>query len=82
MSCREDLPRIYELLNVHFGNLHWWPAEDQFEMMVGAILTQNTAWKNVEKALSALRKRQLLSPRALSDIAEESLAGIIRPSGC
>jgi endonuclease III related protein len=81
MDFREELLRIYDLLNGHFGDLRWWPAEGPFEVMVGAILTQNAAWKNVEKAITALRKSQLLSLEALSRIDEETLAGIIRPSG-
>jgi len=81
MGCREDLLSIYEILNAHFGDLHWWPADDPFEVMVGAILTQNTAWTNVEKAIAALKERRLLSPGALSRLGEETLAGIIRPSG-
>ncbi len=81
MERRNDLLKIYERLNGHFGDLHWWPAEEPFEVMVGAILTQNTAWTNVEKAIAALKGRRLLSPGALSRIGEEELAGIIRPSG-
>ena len=81
MDCRDDLLRIYDLLNGHFGDLHWWPAEEPFEVMVGAILTQNTAWTNVEKAIAALKGKRLLSPAALFRIAEETLAAIIRPSG-
>jgi endonuclease-3 related protein len=80
-SCRSDLLRIYDLLNGHFGNLHWWPAEGPFEVMVGAILTQNTAWTNVEKAILALKEKRLLSPETIDHIDEETLAGIIRPSG-
>jgi endonuclease-3 related protein len=81
MGCREDLLKMYELLHGHFGDLHWWPAESPFEVMVGAILTQNTAWTNVEKAISALKERRLLSPAALLQIDEEVLAATIRPSG-
>ena len=68
MGRREDLLKMYELLNGYFGDLHWWPADDPFEVMVGAILTQNTAWTNVEKAITALRERRLLTPAALSRI--------------
>jgi endonuclease III related protein len=78
---KEDLLKVYELLHGYFGNLHWWPADSPFEVMVGAILTQNTAWTNVEKAISALKNRNLLSPAALFQIEEEVLAEIIRPSG-
>ena len=81
MGRRKELLKIYELLNGYFGDLHWWPADDPFEVMVGAILTQNTAWINVEKAIRALRERSLLSPAALSSISEDDLALIIRPSG-
>jgi len=81
MDCRKELLAIYELLNTHFGDLHWWPADDPFEVMVGAILTQNTAWSNVEKAIAALKQRELLSPEAMARIGEEKLAEIIRPSG-
>jgi endonuclease-3 related protein len=81
MGRREDLLKIYELLNGYFGDLHWWPADSPFEVMVGAILTQNTNWTNVEKAISALKEKKLLSPAALLRIDETILAGIIRPSG-
>ncbi len=80
-SLRGELLRIYGLLNDHFGDLHWWPAEGPFEVMIGAILTQNTAWTNVEKAIGGLRERGLLSPEALERIDEADLAEIIRPSG-
>lgn len=82
MGGREGLLEIYDLLNGHFGDLHWWPADGPFEMMVGAILTQNTAWTNVEKAIKALRENDLMSPAALFRLGEERLREIIRPSGC
>jgi endonuclease III related protein len=81
MVHREDLLKVYDLLQGYFGDLHWWPADSPFEVMVGAILTQNTAWTNVEKAVSALKERNLLSPAALFRIDEKILAEIIRPSG-
>jgi endonuclease-3 related protein len=81
MACREDLLKIYDLLNGYFGDLQWWPADDFFEVMVGAILTQNTAWTNVEKAILRLRERDLLSPAAIAGVDEEILAEAIRPSG-
>ena len=65
MIFRDELLKIYELLHGYFGDLHWWPADSPFEVMVGAILTQNTAWTNVEKAISALKNKNLLSPEAL-----------------
>lgn len=72
---------IYNRLNGYFGDLHWWPADDPFEVMVGAILTQNTAWTNVEKALDALKKNRLLAPYALLDLPEDRLAELLRPAG-
>lgn len=81
MDQNDELLKIYRLLDLHFGDLHWWPAEDPFEVMVGAILTQNTAWTNVETAIKALRKRGLLTPEALLRMPEEALAEIIRSSG-
>jgi endonuclease-3 related protein len=82
MNSREDLLRMYELLDKHFGDLHWWPADGPFEVMVGAILTQNTAWTNVEKAIAALKARDILSLEELSRIDEGSLSAVIRSAGC
>jgi endonuclease-3 related protein len=81
MDPREELLKIYKLLDGYFGDLHWWPADNPFEVMVGAILTQNTSWTNVEMAIEALRKRRLLTPTALLRIPEDDLAEIIRASG-
>jgi endonuclease-3 related protein len=81
MASRKDLMKIYDLLTGHFGNLNWWPADSPFEVMVGAVLTQNTAWTNVEKAIAALKELNLLSPEALWQINEAALSHIIRPSG-
>ena len=81
MASRKDLLKIYKLLNNHFGALHWWPADSPFEVMVGAVLTQNTAWTNVEKAIAALKTRNLLSPESLWQTNEDALSDVIRPSG-
>lgn len=72
---------IYDLLYGHFGDLRWWPAKSPFEVIIGAILTQNTAWGNVEKAIGNLRDRQFVSPEALVQLPEQELAALIRPSG-
>ncbi len=72
---------IYNRLYAAFGPQHWWPADSPFEMIVGAILTQNTAWSNVEKALMPLKAQSLLTPQALYDISETQLAHLIRPCG-
>ncbi len=81
MTTREKLNRIYELLLAAYGPQHWWPGDTAFEMMVGAVLTQNTSWKNVEKAIANLRSRGLMSPEALHRLSAEELARLIRPAG-
>jgi len=75
------LGRIYQKLYSCFGRQHWWPAKDPFEVMVGAILTQNTNWANVEKAIRNLKKRKVLFPKGLYGLTEKELAGLIRPAG-
>jgi endonuclease III related protein len=72
---------IFEALLRHYGPLHWWPADTPFEVCVGAILTQNTNWTNVEKAIANLRREGLLSAEALWDLDRERLAELIKPSG-
>lgn len=76
------LPDVYARLRRHRGPAGWWPAETPFEVCVGAILVQNTAWPNVEKALSSLRAAGRLSYEGLSGLRREELAALIRPSGC
>lgn len=80
-SLKEKLVQIYNLLLERYGHLHWWPAETPFEVCVGAILTQNTNWVNVEKAISNLKREGVLSPVALRDLPVERLAELIRPAG-
>ena len=75
------LMRVFGRLLAAFGPQHWWPADSPFEMMVGAILTQNTNWRNVEKAISNLKGARLLSPRALGRVRPDRLARLIRPAG-
>jgi endonuclease-3 related protein len=72
---------LFDLLLKRYGALHWWPAETPIEVCVGAILTQNTNWLNVEKAIVNLRREGLLSVQALWEIDRERLAELIRPSG-
>jgi endonuclease-3 related protein len=78
---REILHILYEKLYRSIGPLNWWPADSPFEVIIGAILTQNTAWTNVEKAITALKEKTLLHPRRLYAIREKTLAGAIRSSG-
>ena len=70
---------IYETLLAHYGDLHWWPAKTPYEVMVGAILTQNTAWTNVEKAIANFGDH--LSPEAVAHAELTELIDIIRPAG-
>ena len=65
----------------HFGPRHWWPGETVFEVMVGAILTQNTNWKNVERAITNLKNENVLSPLKLYDLHPEVLSELIKPVG-
>jgi endonuclease-3 related protein len=68
-------------LHREFGPRHWWPAETPFEVIVGAILTQNTAWSNVEKAIGNLKRTKLLDPSSLARVRQDRLARLIRPAG-
>jgi endonuclease-3 related protein len=69
------------VLEAAFGPQEWWPAQSPFEVMVGAILTQNTAWRNVEKAITNLRAANALSVAAILTLSENDLAELLRPSG-
>jgi len=81
MQKRDVLLKIYNSLYHYFGPLNWWPGDTPFEIMVGAILTQNTSWRNVEKAINNLKKENLLEPRKLYHLNQEELAQLIKPSG-
>ncbi len=72
---------IYYILFDRFGPQHWWPGDSPFEVMVGALLTQNTNWSNVSRAIFNLKKENLLSFDALEALPVEVLAELIRPSG-
>ena len=73
--------QIYKKLFRAFGRQHWWPADSAFEVMVGAILTQSTSWKNVEKALANLKKEKVLTAKKLASMDVRDLARLIRPAG-
>lgn len=75
------LPRIYRQLYDHFGPQAWWPGQTPLEVMVGAVLTQNTSWSNVERAIENLREAGVLSAEALYRLPDEELAELIRPAG-
>jgi endonuclease-3 related protein len=75
------LTEIYDLLYARFGPQHWWPGRSVLEIIVGAVLTQNANWKNVEKAIRNLKNARSLSIRRLYDIDVPDLAKLIRPAG-
>jgi endonuclease-3 related protein len=80
-SKSEELRRYYGTLYRAWGAQHWWPAETPFEVIMGAFLTQNTAWINVERALSNLRSAKMLEVEAIRKIRLARLETLIRPSG-
>jgi endonuclease-3 related protein len=81
-ETRHDAIRAYyRTLFSAWGRQHWWPAQSRFEMIVGAYLTQNTAWTNVEKALRNLRKARLLTIRGIRRTPQPELERLIRPAG-
>ena len=80
-SSQIKLFDIYNKLYKRFSSQNWWPADTDFEVVIGAILTQNTAWSNVEKAIASLKKKRLLSAKKLRALKLARLAELIRPSG-
>ena len=80
-SISQLLQNIYHQLLDCYGPQHWWPAEEPFEVMVGAILTQSAAWLNVEKAIANLKAAKALSPQALCRFSLSEIATLIRPCG-
>ena len=81
----KDIPtylrRVYNLLYDRYGPQHWWPADTPFEMIIGAILVQSTAWANAAKALAALRKANALHPTTLARLSEAEIGELVRSSG-
>ncbi len=78
---RQTLNDIYQRLHDHYGPQHWWPGDTRFEIIVGAILTQNTNWKNVEKAIANLKANNGLTPQAMHAMTADQIAPLIRPAG-
>jgi endonuclease-3 related protein len=73
--------KIYGKLYKAYGPRHWWPGETSFEVMVGAILTQNTSWRNVEKAIQKLKGKGILHPEGIRRLKKNELASLIQSSG-
>lgn len=80
-SSSQTLYQIYKKLFNHYGLQFWWPGDTQIEVIVGAVLTQNTSWQNVEKAINNLKSRRLLTLKKLVALPIPELAKLIRPSG-
>ena len=81
MSIKNKYQRIYDILNSHYGPQHWWPADTSFEVMVGAVLVQNTTWKNASVAIANLKQAGLMSPSAIHKTSIDELATLIVSSG-
>lgn len=81
MTLTHSLQQIYETLYKTYGPQSWWPADTPFEVMLGAILTQNTAWTNVERAIAGLREVSDLTPEGVLSLTPDRLEEVIRPSG-
>ncbi len=75
------LKQIYKVLYRKHGHRRWWPGDSRFEIILGAILTQNTSWKNVEKAIAKLKLHRVLNADALYRLPEKKLARLIRSAG-
>lgn len=80
-SSRFIIREMYDAMYAAYGPQHWWPGDSPTEIVVGAILTQNTNWRNVERAIGNLKDRNLLSFAALREVELEALASAIRPAG-
>ncbi len=81
MNKEKILLSYFTTLSAQLGPSNWWPAETPFEVALGAILTQNTNWNNVHKAIHNLKEKDLLDPRKMLFLSEEELAQIIKPAG-
>ena len=80
-EAKKTLERDYQRMAAHYGPTHWWPGGSPFEIALGAILTQNTAWTNVEKAIANLKRSKLLSPHKILACPVPELHAALRPSG-
>jgi endonuclease-3 related protein len=81
MTTTDKIQAFYRAMLEGLGPQGWWPAETPFEVVVGAVLTQNTNWTNVERAIANLKREGLLEARALEAIDAERLGEVIRPAG-
>jgi endonuclease III related protein len=80
-GAQKQLLEFYRRMEAHYGPTQWWPGDTAFEIAIGAILTQNTAWTNVEKAIAKLKRAKLLSARKILEADDALLHDVLRPSG-
>lgn len=80
-AVTDALQRLYGALLARFGPQDWWPADTPFEMAVGAVLTQNTNWENVRRAIAGLKAAGVLNPHRIAALPHAELAGLLRPAG-
>ncbi len=80
-TTQETLVAFYDALHAHFGPQGWWPGQSREEVIIGAVLTQNTAWRNVELAIDQLRRAGCLDLGRLRTLDRAALAALIRPAG-
>jgi endonuclease-3 related protein len=81
MIYGKKLLKIYKILLKEYGPQEWWPADSPFEVMLGAVLTQNTNWLNVSRAIENLKKKDLICPHKIAIVSKRKLIAAIRPSG-
>ena len=81
MDCCDKLTGLYDSLLNAYGPQHWWPADSAFEVVVGAVLVQNTRWKNVEQAITSLKATGNLDLGRIVALTQDELAGLVRSSG-
>lgn len=80
-QSRQSLLQIFDLLRSSYGPQHWWPGDSPFEVIVGAVLTQNTAWHNVAQAIANLQREGLLEPEALLRAEPDRVKALLAPAG-
>lgn len=78
---RKKILKLYDDLHAEYGELNWWPAETPFEIIIGAILGQATAWRNAAKAINNLKAANVLNPKEMSKLSQDELETLILPSG-
>jgi endonuclease III related protein len=78
---KKKLLKTYNVLLKHFGKQYWWPADSKFEVIIGAILTQNTNWNNVEKSIFNLKQKNIIDPKKIYSLGEKKLSTLIKSSG-